>query len=246
MENELVCKVVMLQKTGNQMGERNHSLCMLHNNIPNHPLDFYKSPSKLVHAIGDASEPYSMTAKTRCSNTAVYWNGILEPLHLYLVSDREIKEGDWYMNTLAGRLHKSNDAGPPPNDGYFKKVEATTDKSLGLPLIPQSFIEEFVQKQGKIDKVKIAYAYDAGGKDDHGPLLQLTGWAKHLVEEAGEPIELHKDSVEVIILPIKDSWNKEDMKKAYEDGIKEGIHYNKLSEWETQGWTFNEWFDKNY
>jgi len=73
--------------------------------------------------------------------------------HLHLVSEGEIRGGDYYIDTISLRLSQSK-GGNPPGVSYppiYKKVEATTDKSLGLPLIPQSFIEEYVQKQGKIE-----------------------------------------------------------------------------------------------
>jgi hypothetical protein len=73
--------------------------------------------------------------------------------HLYLVSDREIEEGDYIygyggiskfggMLQMYEYLHR------------YKKVEASTDPSLGRPGVPKEWIEkEYIAKQGKIDKV---------------------------------------------------------------------------------------------
>lgn len=98
--------------------------------------------------------------------------------HLYLVSDEEIKEGDWYYvkNIRVNEVRKALVDKPIYSNGMFKKVIATTDTSLKtcqckkvdyhkmsckikyqLPQIPQSFIEEFVKANGKIDKVMVHY-----------------------------------------------------------------------------------------
>ena len=83
-----------------------------------------------------------------------------KPQHLYLGSScSEIKEGDWVIN-----LHVKNCIWQADEDAVFwhtfgapdpkwLKVEATTDKSLNLPSIPQSFIEEYVSKQGEIKEI---------------------------------------------------------------------------------------------
>ncbi len=94
--------------------------------------------------------------------------------HLYLVSDREIKEGDWYydpINELVDNNYNLNSNGN-------KKIEATTDTSLKvardeftpslrhpsmdyktLPQIPQSFIEAYVKAEGDIKEVNIEMEY---------------------------------------------------------------------------------------
>ena len=106
-------------------------------------------------------------------------DGAVEEIkHLYLTSDEEIKEGDWYINyanKLAQRTklgdefmqnHKTKDS--------TRKVIATTDKFLGepqlplsdawrdwfknrLPQIPESFIKAFVESNGTIKEVLVEY-----------------------------------------------------------------------------------------
>jgi len=96
------------------------------------------------------------------------------PQHLYITSDDEIKEGIYVTDGRHIGL-----VSLPENDGTvtekvrktlfritdqrnnvhcgdisdFKVILASTDKSLNLPLIPQSFIQEYIEKQGKIDEV---------------------------------------------------------------------------------------------
>lgn len=83
------------------------------------------------------------------------------PNHLYLMYDEMIKEDDWWWNRITG-IHKATKQDEADYSFCTKeerknllKIIATTDKSLGLPLISQSFIDEYVQKQGKIDVVRI-------------------------------------------------------------------------------------------
>jgi hypothetical protein len=101
--------------------------------------------------------------------------------HLYLISDEEIKEGDWYYDVIEKEIFQRT---LPEDDQYThdKKIIATTDKSLtecckgvhrigeGCNLnnscnfpdcrpakIPQSFIEAYVKAEGKIDEVQVEY-----------------------------------------------------------------------------------------
>lgn len=150
----------------------------------------------------------------------------LQPQHLYLVSDREIKINDKYINTFTDKIEK-NDSNEEGIDDIYKKIEATTDKSLGLPLIPQSFIEEYAQKQGKIDKVKI----------------HIRGEGYCL---AGMPIT---EENEVIILPIKDSWNRDEHRQGIIAGInwyRNWICPDKPFSLDPEAIEFNDWFDEKY
>ena len=90
------------------------------------------------------------------------------PKHLYILSNEEIKEGDWFTDGKKAYHNKVQ------LDGYigFKKIIATTDPKLlttrisvdqdfnesyiPVPQIPQSFVELFVKEQ-RIDKVLVAY-----------------------------------------------------------------------------------------
>ena len=88
----------------------------------------------------------------------VHYNHEHYPKHLYLVSDREIKEGEW--NNIDKVIQKTNKRqSEMTNKELFNygigKIEATTDSCLNLPLIPQSFIEEYVKAEGKINEVEI-------------------------------------------------------------------------------------------
>lgn len=105
-----------------------------------------------------------------------------EPHHLYITTDEEIKEGDWFYNKGMRTVDKASYVESSPyikNTG--KKIIATTDSNLlteegryakmdkykslafkadrlpsnyTLPQIPQSFIEEYC-KAGGIDEVLV-------------------------------------------------------------------------------------------
>lgn len=138
------------------------------------------------------------------------------PQHLYLVSDKEIKKGDYYWNSITGKGYKNADNGT--YDKIFKKIEYTTDPSLGLPLIPQSFVEEYVQKQGKIEYVYIDMSQFG------------TPWLKG-------------NNHEIIILPTKDSYDRDevfDVLNAYRERLMTEETNSLLFE------DLVEWFDKNY
>ena len=77
--------------------------------------------------------------------------------HLYIISDDEIKEGDWKYDTKLNMViqHRSY------TDGC-KKIIATTDSSLGLPYPSQQFIQKYIEEYNKgnvITDVLVEYEY---------------------------------------------------------------------------------------
>ena len=79
--------------------------------------------------------------------------------HLYLTSDEEIKEGDWYLNTIDNSIKQSSDW---IYVSTCKKIVATTNPELwggietvgkrsllikrwGIPKIDSTFIEDYVK-----------------------------------------------------------------------------------------------------
>jgi len=96
--------------------------------------------------------------------------------HLYILSDNEIKEGDWYYSYLLNSRYiapKGFTKSKLTNPKSEYKIIASTDPSLNkwiklnpgellqsLPSIPQSFIEEYVSeynKENKIEEVMVKY-----------------------------------------------------------------------------------------
>ena len=104
------------------------------------------------------------------------------------------------------------------NHVFCRKLIATTDKSLSLPLIPQSFIQLFVEKQGKIDKVRVDMSEI--GKYEIGAFQ------------------------EVIILPIQEKmYSREEVKAIAMETWRIGRQEPEIFQ---KDYGFSKWFDTNY
>ena len=86
------------------------------------------------------------------------WNGTgirTDICHLYITSNEEIKEGDWYLDTTVNVIFK-NDKLFLNGTGY-KKIILTTDQDLiadGVQAIDDEFLEWFV-KNPSCEEVKV-------------------------------------------------------------------------------------------
>lgn len=128
--------------------------------------------------------------------------------HLYILSDEEIKEGDWCINKNGVLFKQETDKIFPLFNGS-KKVIATTDPKLhkdGIAKIPITFIEEYITEYNKgniIELVNVEY-------QRYWEYNDINFSHKTLSEPAdGEILKLHKDNT-IIIHKIKDSWNREE------------------------------------
>src|SRR5690606_13273419 len=76
-----------------------------------------------------------------------------QPQHLYIISNEEIKDGDWFyspkVNKILRNLFNKFEQGD-------KKIIATTDSSLGLPTPSNSFIKKYCELGG-IDEILVEY-----------------------------------------------------------------------------------------
>lgn len=170
------------------------------------------------------------------------------PIELYLVSDEEIKEGDWVVNTENDIpiVYKSTALSGVYNTR--KKIISTTDKSLSIPPIPVSFIEWFVREQSKIGKVRVKIGEVFNSLADYA-----TGKPK-------VPSLLLNEKNEVIILPIENkTYNREEaltMLKSFAEYMEsgsvtsfKGFYTNKpldQQDWHPIGDIINEWFYNRY
>lgn len=174
--------------------------------------------------------------------------------HLYFVSERPIKEDDWFLDVtsvvkcIRRDINTTGSKNPIINSLYdasgaewfsddaIGKIEATTDKSLGLPLIPQSFIERYVSEQGRIEFVTI----------------QIN--KKHIpgVVDCGDPdlYDGNNFKYEITIIPTKDFWDRDEfkgqMRLAFAEGyLRAAQKYDPVETILTPK-KFDEWFDANY
>jgi hypothetical protein len=78
--------------------------------------------------------------------------------HIYITSDKEIKEGDWCLDIVSNYLYK---AGITPETSYpsQKKIILTTDQDLiGVQAIDDEFLEWFV-KNPSCEEVEVEKGY---------------------------------------------------------------------------------------
>ncbi len=102
---------------------------------------------------------YYTQAYLKAANTKSY--------HLYILSDGEIKKGDWVITPSDFTPHKIQKVIKTKMNGdimtmnvlhhkeEFSKIIATTNPSLNLPSIPKSFIESFSKEP--VDEVELEY-----------------------------------------------------------------------------------------
>jgi hypothetical protein len=125
----------------------------------------------------------------------VHTTGVDIYQHLYFTSDEPIQKGHWYLH--------ENISKPVKESGLLKwgddllkrfKVIASTDSSLGLPAIPESFLKQYVDANGKIDSMKLeTFPWDS--LDDNGKVitnhkLKLTDKNEVVVVEATQYLEV--------------------------------------------------------
>lgn len=165
----------------------------------------------------------------------------LKPQHLYIISDEEIKEGDWFIsnpNTIVCSLttiEKSEGITFNSNDSeriiskngtrqqYLsrcRKIITSTDSSLNLPQPSQSFIQKYIEEYNKgniITDVMVEYEewYSAKMPIDFMDRLDLTQGMP--IIDGTQTIELKikinsKDNT-VTIKKVKNSWTKEEVKQ---------------------------------
>jgi hypothetical protein len=89
---------------------------------------------------------------TRCHDIRPIKEGLGNNVNIYITSDEEIKEGDWYFDCVANVINTSKTNGKYK---IYKKIILTTDQSLdGVQAIDDEFLEWFV-KNPSCEKVEV-------------------------------------------------------------------------------------------
>jgi hypothetical protein len=148
--------------------------------------------------------------------------GIVNKQHLYITSDEEIKEGDWFINeqyfiSNKAELEIWQHNGEVKPSSNPKKIIATTDKSLRfvkdhvhynfLPQIPESFIKAYVEAQGNIKEVNVEYEEQ----------VIRTGNVGRKNYKSVYKVKTRSDNT-IIIHPSR-TYTKEDLKEAFDAGM---------------------------
>lgn len=94
----------------------------------------------------------------RTNSTSEFEKNLLSKgYHLYVVIDKEIRSGDWYLIKQYGNeLLRSSKPATDDDIVHQNKFEcyriiASTDKCIRLPLIPIDFIDEYIDAYNKND-----------------------------------------------------------------------------------------------
>lgn len=158
--------------------------------------------------------------------------------HLYILSNEEIKKGDWCYSICNQYNWKYTGDILEIDSLELYKIIASTDPLLNLPKPSQSFIKKYCKSNGEIDKVMVEYYqqyYHSINDEDNG----TNSWTKISKEEFeiksskrdyfdefdfNEWLKTNSKN-EVSISPIKNSWNREEIevlcRKAYNQGMRD-------------------------
>ena len=116
-------------------------------------------PSKLPSEIGFNKELNLLAYfNGKDEDMVKYPTGSYQNRHLYLTTtNNEIIEG-WYIDdTDAVRQSVTEDRNYWMRRHNYRKIIATTDRSLHIPIIHPDFVKYFVEKQGKVGKCEVEY-----------------------------------------------------------------------------------------
>ena len=168
-----------------------------------------------------------------------------EKYNLYIISDDEIKEGDWFINDLnqIKKCTSRDTEGYIDFEGGFntkpsscKKIIATTDSSLWRPshkyasdviLLPQpsqQFIEKFIEEYNRGNVITdVLIEYELISNEEY---FGNTVNPDYDVPYFDEKLKINPKDNTITIKKVKDSWSREEV-------IEFG---NKVKEYCKNGW----------
>lgn len=182
----------------------------------------------------EVGKPYLTYCKTFKYYSSVTDNSC-NPQHLYIISDDEIKEGDWFIgDNVSLRQCTSNNAGNINFKGGWysgsencKKIIATTDTSLNTqninndtksiviyPQPSQQFIEKYIESYNKgeiIIDILVEYENKFDGKE------YIDEQDAYGYDKFKQTLKINSKDNTITIRKLKDSWNKEEIIKLIED-----------------------------
>lgn len=171
--------------------------------------------------------------KNSVDNTETFHN----PQHLYILSDEEIKEGDYvidiYIDVLLGKMEKSDF---PTFNKDLKKVISSTDKSLNLPELSVEFIKKYCKLSG-IDEVLVEYV------KKHTKLIDN----EFFIKDESYELKVVLDNTIVIKELIEKLYTKIEvidlMRKTWDVAMQESNSTEPSSEFKEI--EFDEWIEQN-
>ncbi len=160
-------------------------------------------------------------------STVQFWN-------LYIISDDEIKEDDWYYDNVVLQIRQWKSF-MIYNKLQHKKVIATTDTSLDLPQPSQQFIQKYIEEYNKGNVITdVLVEYNCG--DSH---CSLFGCQKHLgcKNENIQTVKINPKDNTITIKKVKDSYTREEVENLIYSAMKDRC-YTTVAEWK-------KWIEEN-
>ena len=180
--------------------------------------------------------------------------------HLYIISNDEIKMGDWRYNSITNNVSKA--ANNYKNQHHLFKIIATTDKSLvfkteydreqdislNLPQPSESFINKYIEQYNRsniIEDVLVEYEEKAELRRG-GQFISNVGTYTDGLEFYKEPKINSKDNT-ITIKKVKDSWelNFNQLMQIFDQGFKYYKYLNKESNCIGPSEYLNKWIEEN-
>ena len=169
--------------------------------------------------------------------TNEYKNSVCDSeVNIYITSDEEIKEGDWYINTFVSEREQKPQTHTEKRHlinhqkdyrfKYCKKIILTTDQDLikdGVQAIDDEFLEWFVKNPScEVIKTQLKLPWESS-KDEYEIIIPKEEPEQETIGEAAlkysaEPQYFGKMSGfrAGVKWQMERSYNEEDMKKAFE------------------------------
>ncbi len=117
---------------------------------PNHCYTgILKAPVNKLTFTGDSLQKEEKSEKLSYTQNEILWEKCVSagyaPQHLHIISDRYPQLGDYVTN---GKEVNRIDVEPTGVFANVWKIEASTDKTLGLSAVPKDFIETIIKRDG--------------------------------------------------------------------------------------------------
>lgn len=109
----------------------------------------------------------------------------LKYYHIYFISNEPIQKNDWFYNTIQKCIYKNDIENYDINKEYLKKIIASTNPDLNIPIIPITYIKYFCDVEGE-EEINLHYENESSLK---------------IVNN------------EICFSPIKTSWNRAEVIK---------------------------------
>ena len=140
------------------------------------------------------------------SNTLQLFNNLItfktferSTQHIYITSDEEIKEGDWFISLYSNSIQRELTLDWTLNKDAYKKIILTTDQYLiaeGIQQIDDEFLEWFVKNPScESVEVKCYSKFNDGDFTDYKIIIPKEEQKQHIVDmmQADEELELYDE-----------------------------------------------------